>query len=381
MSEMKRLLPPIAFLCMTLPTDLFAQNGIKFKSRIVGELHPGVAGAVTGITGERLIVAGGADFPDRMPWEGGVKTYHDKVHILQKKGDRLVETPVAAALPEKVAYVAACTTPQGVFYAGGENASGLTDKAWLCRWNDTTGSLTFDALPALPIALTNASAAYCDRRVYLAGGESKQGPTDQCWTLDLGDPEGGWSPLPSLPKPVTHAVLTAVEVQYAIVLHVYGGRCRKPDGISEIYDSVFELSPSEGRWVSRPSLPYPVSAHSGAAFGTSGALLFGGDRGTTFSKVERMLAAIAQSKDEAERQRLIREKNDLLARHPGFNADVLYYDHASGKSVTIGKMTGKPPVTATALEWNGSYYIPSGEIRAGVRTPTILRIDVATKKK
>jgi len=33
--------------------------------------NPGVAGAFPGITGDKLIVAGGANFPDKKPWEGG----------------------------------------------------------------------------------------------------------------------------------------------------------------------------------------------------------------------------------------------------------------------------------------------------------------------
>jgi len=33
----------------------------------------GVAGAFVGISRDRLIIAGGANFPDEMPWRGGKK--------------------------------------------------------------------------------------------------------------------------------------------------------------------------------------------------------------------------------------------------------------------------------------------------------------------
>lgn len=367
---------------MATSTGLFAQHkGMTLSTRIVGELKPGVAGAVIGSHGTHLLVAGGADFPDGPPWQGGAKFYHDRIHIFEKKGDRLTKKQINATLPEKIAYSASCSTPQGVCYAGGENSSGISAKVYLLRWDETSATIAIDSLPSLPVPLTNASAAFCDRRVYIAGGESPKGVSDQCWTIDLGDLEGGWSPLPSLPKPVSHAVLTVIEKEYAIVLTLFGGRCKKPDGISELYDAVFELSPSEGRWVNRPALPYPLSAGTGIAFGTSGALLFGGDRGSTFTKVEQLIAAIAKSTVEAEKQRLTKEKNELQSGHPGFDRNVIFYDYVSGKSRILGKLKHAAPVTTTAVSWEDAIYIPSGEVKAGVRTPSILRIDLVKKAR
>lgn len=379
---MKYIFITIATICMATSTGLFAQHkGMTISTRIVGELMPGVAGAVIGSHGTHLLVAGGADFPDGPPWQGGAKVYHDKIHVFEKKGDRLIENPFTATLPEKIAYTASCSTPQGVCYAGGENSAGISDKVYLLRWDEASSTIAIDSLPPLPVPLTNASAAFCDRRVYIAGGESPKGPSDQCWTIDLGDLDGGWSPLPSLPKPVSHAVLTVIEKEYAIVMTLFGGRCKKPDGISELYDAVYELSPSEGRWVTRPALPYPLSAGTGIAYGTSGALLFGGDRGSTFTKVEQLIAAIATSTVEAEKQRLTKEKNELQSGHPGFDRNVIFYDYVSGKSRIFGKLKQAAPVTTTAVTWEDAIYIPSGEVKAGVRTPSILRIDLVKKAR
>jgi N-acetylneuraminic acid mutarotase len=43
----------------------------------------GFAGAFTGISGGALIVAGGANFPDKKPQEGGSKVWHDRVWVLE----------------------------------------------------------------------------------------------------------------------------------------------------------------------------------------------------------------------------------------------------------------------------------------------------------
>jgi N-acetylneuraminic acid mutarotase len=380
----------IAVLLMASVSFSHAQKKrMTVKARIVGELSPeagqsrspGVAGAVSGHLGALLIVAGGANFPDRMPWEGGAKSYHDRIHVFRKDGDRLIPEPSANFLPEKVAYAASCPTPQGLFYAGGENAVGISDRVWLMNWSDSASTPKVESLPPLPTPVTNAAVAYCDRRIYLAGGETPKGVTDRCWTIDLGDLEGGWSPLPPLPKPVSHAVLSAIMTDYMIDLYVFGGRMKKPDGISEIYSSVFHYGPSEGRWVESSPLPHPLSAASGVAVEGGHVLLFSGDRGETFSRVENTVASIALSKDDAEKQRLTMQKNRLLSEHPGFSRDILRYEVAKGKVGKVGTLPENPPVTTSAFWWDDAVYIPSGEIRAGVRTPTILRVDVKTPRK
>ncbi|HPK85378.1 MAG TPA: cyclically-permuted mutarotase family protein, partial [Bacteroidales bacterium] len=46
-----------------------------------GAIQPGVAGPFTGLHGNTLILAGGANFPDTMPWHGGRKKYHNEIYL------------------------------------------------------------------------------------------------------------------------------------------------------------------------------------------------------------------------------------------------------------------------------------------------------------
>ena len=50
----------------------------------------GVAGAVAGVYKNKLIVAGGANFPAAMPWLGGKKKYEDALYVYAKKGKGIV---------------------------------------------------------------------------------------------------------------------------------------------------------------------------------------------------------------------------------------------------------------------------------------------------
>src|SRR5690242_14600786 len=87
----------------------------------------GVAGAINGVSEGAFIIAGGSNFPEAMPWDGGKKVYSDKVHVLFADGGRYVwDKAVTGRLPEKIAYSGYTSTEKGIVYAGGENESGIS---------------------------------------------------------------------------------------------------------------------------------------------------------------------------------------------------------------------------------------------------------------
>lgn len=362
-------------------TELFAQKKKDPVSwSIAGELTSnngqlvslGVAGPVTGVHGKMMFVAGGANFPDSMPWQGGKKKYYNRIDVFTKTSNHLIPIAGNYALPDKIAYAASCSTPNGVLYAGGENEAGISDKAFLLKWDDATESVVAEQLPALPVALTNAAATSHNNIVFIAGGESREGVSDKCWSIDLSNSASGWKELPSLPKQVSHAVFVAIKSAGILKLYIVGGRRKTVQGISELYSSVFELSIGQNQWKELEPLPYPSSAGTGVAIGSAGIILFGGDRGTTFSKVESCLAAISKATNETEKQQLIQQKNQLLTSHPGFSKEILLYNITTGKTKTAGTVPYPVPVTTTAFWWDKVVMIPSGEIKAGVRTPQVL---------
>lgn len=369
---MRSIYATIIFLFMFSVAKLFAQaDSFTIQWRVVASLpssskqvHPGIAGAVAGVDGERMFIGGGANFPDKMPWDGGAKQYHDELYIYDasyaiQKG--------YYHLPEKIAYTANCATPLGVFFAGGENEQGISSKAYILRWSDAQQKPIFTALPNLPVALTNASAVYIDELIYVIGGEMKDAVSDKVWCLDLRHRSLGWDNITRLPKPVSHAVVVAVEKQ----IFVLGGRKKNIGAISSLYDAVYSFDLYHNVWTDHPPLPYALSAGTGLVK-NKGILLFGGDKGTVFSKVEALLLAIAQEQDADKKAALVQQKNDLQKQHPGFSSDILYYALPTGKTSVVSVLPYPTPVTTMALWWNNMIILPSGEVKAGIRTPLIL---------
>lgn len=334
----------------------------------------GVAGSVSGVHQNTLLLAGGANFPDALPWEGGVKKYHDRIIVFVINDGSLKLHQTSFLLPEAVAYSASCTTPLGIFYAGGENQSGLTNKAFILSWDAKQSTIEVNDLPALPQAITNCSAVYINDKIIVAGGDGIYNTSNQVYQLNLKRINEGWSVLTELPKPAANGLLFAF-VQDGIQQLVWmGGRRKTPSGVSELFADVYQFNSVLQHWKTLSPLPYPLSAGTGMIIDSTAIVLFGGERGTTFTKVETLLATIAKEQDPGVKINLIDAKNELLKNHPGFSKEILLYKITDGSSTSIGSLPYDVPVTTTASRWSDYIYLPSGEIRAGVRTPNILSV-------
>ena len=367
--------------CHTILADEFVRIGWKQAGILPadkeGKMHPGLAGPVVGMHNNLMMIGGGANFPDAMPWEGGKKVYHSRIYLYKKvSDDSLILVHSKNILPESLAYPAVVSTPMGIVIAGGENSGGPTNKVWLSSIRTVDRSVSFLDLPSLPQPVTNAAMASMDNDIYLAGGESLEGPQSSVWKLNLDDTAAGWHPLPSLPVNVSHAVLTVIETAEGLRLFIAGGRCKQPDGISIHYDKVYSLKIDDHNWQPREPLPYPISAATGATGPTGEWIIFGGDKGIVFEQVERLLRQIANESDSTLRNKWIKEKNNLQSAHPGFSKAVWVYDFITDSWTEGDNIPYDAPATTTAVKWGKAIYLPCGEIKAGVRTPAILKAEV-----
>ncbi len=291
----------------------------------------GFAGPVTGIDHNIFFVAGGSNFPDSMPWNNGTKKYYDDVFIYKIEGQKLIAKKHTYKLPEKIAYPANCSIAGGVFYAGGENEQGISNKAWVLKWNEVSENIVIKKLPDLPIAITNAAATVSKNIVYVAGGETAAAASNQFFSLDLNHLDKGWQQLPDIPIPVSHTVLAAQSNGQYTCIYLLGGRKKNANGISDIYKTAYEYDVKKNTWLQKKSLPYELCAGTGIAAGKNEVYLFGGDRGNTFHKVETTIAAIKSESDDLKKDKLIRQKIELLSTHPGFSKEILMFNTIKNK--------------------------------------------------
>ena len=341
--------------------------------------HIGLAGPVTGVVNDFMIVAGGANFPDLPPWEGGQKAFHDKIYVLTKKrsGRYHWHHDSEIRLPFPVAYTANVSFGKSVFILGGENRTGPLKAALRLEWAD--GHLHFYPLPDLPGPVTAGGAVCLENKIYLAGGNNGKETSGMLFMLDLNHPEAGWQTKAPLPFPVEYAATITGNDGHNDCLYLIGGRYKMAeDSITAFSDKIFKYNPTNDQWTVldfRLHTGDKIKLAAGASVSIAGRqiLLIGGDSGEIFNKIELFNHKIARAK-EKERELLIIEKKELLTNHPGFNKAVYLYNPLTNLCTQMGEVPGITQVTTTAFFWKNDIIIPSGEIKPGIRTPQINKV-------
>jgi len=349
---------------------------VPLPSPVCGAVQPGVAGPFAGLHGNTLIVAGGANFPDTMPWHGGKKKYRNDIYLLRMPaGSALWQSwTEKEGLPVNVAYGASASVKGGVVCMGGETESGMTDEAYII--SVAGGKPLITPLPDLPAPLSGAAASAAGSVVYIAGGVTPEGASKALWCLDTENIDEGWKSLADLPLPLINSVMIALPGEDPR-LWMLGGRTReKSADTSVIHAEIFSYSLSADKWTLEGELTdgsriLRLAAGTGAAIDSRYIALFGGNDGSVFNHVEAVLSLMARETDSVRLESLRLEYISLQESHPGFSRSVLLVDTKRGSCFTAGKIPGPAQVTTVAVETQWGILIPSGEIKPGVRTPEV----------
>ena len=384
---MNKCLFPLFIFIMLIQTEVFSQQSANISiqweniatlKKSDGSNSIGVAGAISALVDQSLLIAGGANFPDKMPWEGGKKYYSDEIHILQKIGSEYVwNTNIKAKLPTAIAYCGNTSTPKGIVYAGGENDNGLSKKAFLIKFSSESTKIEFSDLPDLPNPLTNIFLTSLGDVVYAIGGDGPTSSSHAFLSLDLGKLEDGWVKLADLPIALANSAVVVQNGQNGQNIYVIGGRSKDPSGISKLNNTLLIYNLKSKSWTNGAPIsdglnPVNFSAGTATALSNHFLLISGGDNGLTFNKIETYLSQIAQAKTPEEKEALIAKKNDLVINHQGFDRRLLLYDTLANTWIRIGELPFPAHVTSTATKWGDNIILSSGEIQPGIRTPQIM---------
>lgn len=305
----------------------------------------GFAGAFAGVSGRALIVAGGANFPERMPWEGGRKVWHDDVFILERPDGAWRS---GFKLPRALGYGVSVTTGDGVICIGGSDAKEHARDVFRLRWR--RDELNHEPLAPLPQPLANSCGALIGHTIYIAGGIAAPDATNALkifWSLDLRQRNATWQQLETWPGP---ARMLSVAASVGGALYVVGGAELAPDALGKptrtYLKDAYCFTPKK-RWQRVADLPHPVVAAATPApvMDKKSFLIISGDDGALVNFEPK-------------------------AQHPGFPKRVLRYDTKSDRWSSLGE-TPAPRATLPTTTWQGRFILPSGEVRPGVRSPEV----------
>ena len=133
----------------------------------------GLAGAYSGIVEGKLLVLGGANFPDKYPWEGGIKTWWATLYSYDLDTEEW--TVYDDFLDRPLAYGVSISLPEGLLCIGGCDHARCSDKVFLIKKEIDSFVIDSVSYPSLPVPLANAAGAICDNCIYIAGGAEGTG--------------------------------------------------------------------------------------------------------------------------------------------------------------------------------------------------------------
>ena len=331
-------------------------------------LQEGLAGSFFGKQGDWFILAGGANFPYGKPWEGGTKTFSREIFVFSENNNQFQQVSASNNLPFGMAEGAYISSQNGILCMGGQTPDGLTNKTLLLNYNGEDVSV--EIYPDLPIAIKNATAAIISNRVYLLGGQTKDGQSqNQFLLLDLNNLDLGWQSLPNFPIAVSGATMSAQQDGEEISLFVFGGRAIGENNRTNFYASVFNYKPSKGEWTTKRDIrlhettSLQLSMAVSAPIGATHIALIGGDDGLVYNQVEK---AISQND--------IATRDSLWTNHTGFNNKILLYNTVTDSWFEQDNSRNTPVAVSSIVSDGKQIYMSGGEIRPGIRNPEIVKL-------
>ena len=390
----------------------------------------GVSGAFAGlipkgfsVPHDRVLVAGGCNFPDVPAAEGGQKVFYTDIYAIALDGKETWWR--AGSLPCALAYGASVTTPEGLVCLGGTADGQKSEDFAVLLTLGTSGEAISRDIPSLPSALDNFAAAYGDGFIYVAGGLHNGLPNRKAFRLKWPLPASwfesqtgaAWEELPDVPGPARVQPAAAVQKgALASNFYLLGGfdpRYRKAVSNGVYYDtrkgewmatSLMQTRPAplsspEGDTDALPSVNNTIEAPSGAVGGAalslvgasalpSGAahiLCFGGVNKEIFEAALERNALIADTATTAEQLETLRaEAYAYMTQDPAwyqFRRSILVYHTITDSwaevfdSPLIAR-AGAAVVPLASPSGSLSALVIGGEEKPGVRSADATRVDI-----
>ena len=177
----------------SLPMSTFLFSISNTKLRPQAPLPAALSAMYSGTLNGKLIVAGGANFPDKPAAEGGAKRYYDDIYEGTITGDD-VQWRHVGSLPSPSAYGQSIQADDCIYFLGGENESGKHQDILKLEYVDNEYKLTPSSNPSNPSNSSTipsrhqVTTAILGSKIYYFGGAQLNGKDSEvfadAWSYD-----------------------------------------------------------------------------------------------------------------------------------------------------------------------------------------------------
>ena len=346
----------------------------------------GFAGIYAGKHNGIIILAGGANFPENPPSQGGIKKYWDQISLLKKDEAKYLWKSLGEyKLPKPLAYGASVSSKDGLILIGGENENGVHSDVLKLSFRTESNQLEITSLPDLPWPMAYTSAVIHDEVIYLAGSLNSN-PEGIFLRYDLKSPNSEWESLPTWPGPPRNNLGLVLQSDgESEKIYLIGGRFKGNSSSSQIYSDNYSFDPIHKQWTKRSSIQtedgqkFNLSAFTADPLGSGHILLIGGVQPEPFNTQEKLQDQILSlAQNSTQRDSLIQLRDSIQNYHPGFSKTVLAYHTVTDSWTMLEDLPFPGPVNTTLLTLDNSALLISGETAPGHRTPDLYEFNLIT---
>ena len=325
----------------------------------------GVSALYAGVLDGQLIMAGGCNFPHVPVADGGKKVYYDGIYAAPLSGSTNLQWQEIGLLPEASAYGVTIPTGKGLVCVGGNTADRSLSEVFILSLQK--GEVNMESLPSLPVTIDNMAGALLDDVIYIVGGNVNGVPSSAVYSLNLNNLAEGWKEEVNVPgNPRVQPVCAAQGGK----LYVWGGFSTAGEGREatlSVDGYVYTSSTKEWKQVATPTDESGTSVSLGGGvalpLGEDAILCAGGVNKDIFLQA---LQGIHKGKEYLSRP----------VEWYQFNRKLLKYDTKEDKWTVLGDYEQGARAGAAMVSDGSSYYIINGELKPGIRTKDINRINL-----
>jgi sialate O-acetylesterase len=338
-----------------MPVSTFSEKASLIVEPLTGfprdekGIEQGVSACFAGTIGNCLIMAGGCNYPDVPAAQGGKKKYYRGIYMAHLDGGNHLNWQRIGNLPVAVGYGVSISVPDGIICIGGNNEKTSLKSVFKIRLNGKKAVV--ESLPALPEPLDNFTGALCGDSIVVFGN-------NKVYALCLSSMVDGWKLVKQIDVVRQQPVSGFVDGDFC----VWGG-------FSPMHADVPATLSLDG-------LRFHDNEVSSLASPFDGETVFLGGATATNMNAQTVVAMGGVNKDIFLKA-LNNPADDYLTWSPDryrFNGKVFMFTSHGWKYV--GENHHLRRAGATLVKYGESLYLIGGELKPGIRTPSVCRIEM-----
>lgn len=365
---------------MKLNWTKLSTNGLE------DDLAKGVSASYAALIDGKLIVAGGANFPGKLGFEGGSKAFYDEIMLFDTTKN---EWKQAGTLPNKMAYGVSVPISGGSLWIGGNTASESLNTAYkVTLVND---SVKLQPFPALPATMDNFYGCALGDTIFVGGGSVNGKPSNAFYSINSKN-DTAWTVLPEFPGlPRVQPVMAAVKQDGKQFVYVLGGffggnADNKPAMATDVlrYDVAAKTWEKVSEQINADTKkPFSLGGATATAIDNRYILCLGGVNHEVFLDAITAQYNIGNdtttSAEEKARLNLEFSKNYMTQpiEYYKFNPECRIFDTLTGEWKIIDVTPNAARAGATLVSDGKTMYAVQGELKPGVRSADTWKVEIA----